>query len=826
MSDQTQTDSTEQYQQYHNRCSHQNGRSTPSPTDNNSNTSTLSPNEPDFGVRNKRKSNAHLAAEIVQQERDAIRALKRLSMGGGSLNIDPDFQIAIESEYNTDVVNHTLEKKKRRKSSSSLSSDNDDPDRTLTNDPDDQITHQNTTITATTTNQHNNNNNELHTITLSESESPALKATAHNQKIIKKLDTEKLLWVPAKSHPKIAPEKFRRHVQDTLDDFNESNDKMKNDPNEPDEIRRIRRLKKKLSIPSLKELTDELDRLSEMAGLAATDAVTLARSLSSSTFNKHQQEDLSGGAVVGRETQSAPTSPVDPFAATDSNGNTVDEDEPILGYGNSLRRNQFSTYSRSTRMKRNNKLELKIPSETTPSLNRTAHQPITKEQTSPVDKENADVSFSKKPATRPCDEQAVLKFGELKLDDEKTTDATTAAADDRRSLSPGKKTNHSRNRHAGSIISLDYNQAEQPKKPEQGRSQKLENDEANHQHQHQLQQRPITQKRLSSQQSLSKKSSRSDLQFPFRSSEEIVTTKYEEMETPTQQNNDFLDSESDQEGSITPTKSKYKSKDFLNLFRKKRSASSSTPTSPPVKENSLGGRSISFDDTSLVFSKYSLEESTSSSPSTSPKKNSQDDTVRTSPIKSKTPTFRFTKKKEPQSNNASIPPAPLPSRSLSPQKGPSGSPPSSKPGSPQQTQFQGLATTEEQHRIQKESLEKKLLSVSNSPNSKPNAPLQFQDSAFGFPLPPLSRSTIVMLDYRFPVHVERALYRLSHLKLANPKRELRQQVLLSNFMYAYLNLVNHTLYLQQLDEGNKGNLQGSASGSTPEPTPGSGGVLR
>lgn len=88
--------------------------------------------------------------------------------------------------------------------------------------------------------------------------------------------------------------------------------------------------------------------------------------------------------------------------------------------------------------------------------------------------------------------------------------------------------------------------------------------------------------------------------------------------------------------------------------------------------------------------------------------------------------------------------------------------------------------------------------------SKANQPIEFTDSAFGFPLPPPSNSTLVMLDYRFPVHVERAIYRLSHLKLANPKRSLREQVLLSNFMYAYLNLVDHTLHLEQqmtLDEG-------------------------
>ncbi|CUM45490.1 uncharacterized protein AC631_05422 [Debaryomyces fabryi] len=83
--------------------------------------------------------------------------------------------------------------------------------------------------------------------------------------------------------------------------------------------------------------------------------------------------------------------------------------------------------------------------------------------------------------------------------------------------------------------------------------------------------------------------------------------------------------------------------------------------------------------------------------------------------------------------------------------------------------------------------------------SKANQPIEFTDSAFGFPLPPPSQSTLVMLDYRFPVHVERAIYRLSHLKLANPKRSLREQVLLSNFMYAYLNLVDHTLHLEQLN---------------------------
>ncbi|KAI1504667.1 hypothetical protein F5X99DRAFT_432446 [Biscogniauxia marginata] len=45
------------------------------------------------------------------------------------------------------------------------------------------------------------------------------------------------------------------------------------------------------------------------------------------------------------------------------------------------------------------------------------------------------------------------------------------------------------------------------------------------------------------------------------------------------------------------------------------------------------------------------------------------------------------------------------------------------------------------------------------------------------------------VDYhwtRFPILEERAIYRMAHIKLANPRRALYSQVLLSNFMYDYL----------------------------------------
>lgn len=67
-----------------------------------------------------------------------------------------------------------------------------------------------------------------------------------------------------------------------------------------------------------------------------------------------------------------------------------------------------------------------------------------------------------------------------------------------------------------------------------------------------------------------------------------------------------------------------------------------------------------------------------------------------------------------------------------------------------------------------------------------------------YQIPPhqMSDKSLVMMHHRYPLHIERAIYRLSHLKLANPRRPLVQQVLLSNFMYAYLNLINQG-YIQQ-----------------------------
>ncbi|KAF2857211.1 hypothetical protein K470DRAFT_198037, partial [Piedraia hortae CBS 480.64] len=53
------------------------------------------------------------------------------------------------------------------------------------------------------------------------------------------------------------------------------------------------------------------------------------------------------------------------------------------------------------------------------------------------------------------------------------------------------------------------------------------------------------------------------------------------------------------------------------------------------------------------------------------------------------------------------------------------------------------------------------------------------------------------IDYnwtRFSIMEERAIYRMAHMKLANPRRPLHSQVLLSNFMYSYLAKVQNYMH--------------------------------
>ncbi|GAA5852147.1 hypothetical protein JCM8547_006682 [Rhodosporidiobolus lusitaniae] len=82
-----------------------------------------------------------------------------------------------------------------------------------------------------------------------------------------------------------------------------------------------------------------------------------------------------------------------------------------------------------------------------------------------------------------------------------------------------------------------------------------------------------------------------------------------------------------------------------------------------------------------------------------------------------------------------------------------------------------------------------------SDHSPPPAPTPPVATEARMPPPPPTASGALLPNgkyvnyYRLPIHVERAVYRLSHIKLANPRRPLYEQVLISNLMFWYLGLI-------------------------------------
>jgi len=79
-------------------------------------------------------------------------------------------------------------------------------------------------------------------------------------------------------------------------------------------------------------------------------------------------------------------------------------------------------------------------------------------------------------------------------------------------------------------------------------------------------------------------------------------------------------------------------------------------------------------------------------------------------------------------------------------------------------------------------------SAEHEPPAAPRAPSPPPEPRI--PPPPPTASGVLLPNgryanfYRLPIHVERAVYRLSHIKLANPRRPLYEQVLISNLMCA------------------------------------------
>lgn len=95
----------------------------------------------------------------------------------------------------------------------------------------------------------------------------------------------------------------------------------------------------------------------------------------------------------------------------------------------------------------------------------------------------------------------------------------------------------------------------------------------------------------------------------------------------------------------------------------------------------------------------------------------------------------------------------------------------------------------------------------------PGQPLSGQPQGLGFQYAGGGEIQYAGYYARYPIHVERAVYRLSHIKLANPRRPLYEQVLISNLMFWYLGVINRQ---QQQAAAAQAQLQTQQSDDTSE----------
>lgn len=138
------------------------------------------------------------------------------------------------------------------------------------------------------------------------------------------------------------------------------------------------------------------------------------------------------------------------------------------------------------------------------------------------------------------------------------------------------------------------------------------------------------------------------------------------------------------------------------------------------------------------------------------------------------------------------------------------SPERAEPVRTQQQQHEQQKQHQHQQKQQQQQQEQQQVPIQNLPNGIPGPTTNaagfvtysaeaaaYYGAPYQIPAHQYSDKSMYMMNHRYAPHIERAIYRLSHLKLGNPRRPLVQQVLLSNFMYAYLNLINQGFIRQQ-----------------------------
>ncbi|QPG75365.1 hypothetical protein FOA43_002718 [Brettanomyces nanus] len=761
------------------------------------------------------------ASHAVEQELNVVKALKRLSIGN-SLNYDPDLP-PDESEFvdlNYIDVHRSPTSSSTSSSSSSIAAKHSSLCEEQSDDDDsaaDNFEHFNRNS--------NNNNDDDH-------------SSYDAENVI--LDSNKLMWVPATAHPKLAPDNFRKYVQETVQEITSKLDKSKTRSNRSslssEYTQNISTLSssssrphRSSSQPSLKELSAELQNLSHLAGMDSTDAVTLARTLSSSSlgFTELEMElygkstDLplsrSNSLTAHQASRLRNQAPV-PSSMTTLKP-AIDDDLPIpTSEGNGLKRARWTTYRKSggpkmLRERRKQTRQVSAPSLTNKEL---PEIPI-----------HSSVSPSSSSITTPSSRLPPLP---------NTPNIGTQSAIPLQafSSSPTSPLPLQSSKHSGWNW-LGHKEKRSPMEHVRDRHGPVEDHSA------------------SPSPSSSSSSLSSEKEPPSSPSSPPVppqaSSPYRERKGSISNIFRFRSKSVDKYDSAVESNSKT-IMELKAVFHhhSSRIKENSLPESPPESEEGVEAQArvtkpletpkedlhitsrhhrYTFEAQKVIpraplpaqpnhqdHSASALQQQQLMQRQLQHRKKHGKHDVQGGHNHNDGRERQLVKQLDKQVDNQSL----LPSLVNAQQR-------QQQQQQQQQQQHQRQQKSQPHHdlnhaEIQESSEEQPSRSLTSSEpfaepsvesstealkqslklahrNAKPNQPLEMRDSAFGFPLPPVSKSTLIMLDYRFPIHVERAVYRLSHLKLADPKRPLYQQVLLSNFMYAYLNLVNHTLYLQQ-----------------------------
>ncbi|GME76428.1 unnamed protein product [Ambrosiozyma monospora] len=256
------------------------------------------------------------ASHAVEQEINVVKALKRLSIGN-NLNYDPDFPNEFAEGLNYMDGGATAgDNTSGENTPSRLSIGSSKSIKRMSAGDRTSYTHSQALQSQSTINEEETTTTTSPPSTTKTS-IPVFDPTTtdefydddEEEAALDDEGVEKLMWVPATAHPKLAPENFRKHVQQTVNEISSklqrsrsvksslSSETTGNDNNhQQQQTGRSRsgsnaRDKARASRnPSLKELSQELQSLSQIAGLDSTDAVTLARTLSTSSLGFTQVE--------------------------------------------------------------------------------------------------------------------------------------------------------------------------------------------------------------------------------------------------------------------------------------------------------------------------------------------------------------------------------------------------------------------------------------------------------------------------------------------------------------------------------------------------------